>query len=119
MSQQDDRDTGRRNESLGSSFEAHSGDVGTAFEQRNASREDPDHPVKRRRWLWIGLVVLVLVAIFIIYRLTSASSSAATSSGRGQQGPAAITTGQSTTGNMNVYVDALGNGDSRGDSDPV
>ena len=108
MSQQDDRDTGRRNESLGSSFEAHSGDVGTAFEQRNASPEDPDHPVKRRRWLWIALVVLVLVAIFIIYRLTSASSSAATSSGRGQQGPAAITTGQSTTGNMNVYVDALG-----------
>jgi multidrug efflux system membrane fusion protein len=57
------------------------------------------------------LAVVALLAIFIVYRLTSPSSSkpsAGAGGGRGQQGPAAITTAETTTGNMNVYVDALG-----------
>jgi multidrug efflux system membrane fusion protein len=57
------------------------------------------------------LAVVALLAIFIVYRLTSPSSSkpsAGAVGGRGQQGPAAITTAETTTGNMNVYVDALG-----------
>jgi len=113
MSQDEYRDTGPHRETLGSSFAAHTGDTGAAFEQRNASPEDPDEGArrKRRRRFWIVLAVVALLAIFIVYRLTSPSSSkpsAGAGGGRGQQGPAAITTAETTTGNMNVYVDALG-----------
>jgi multidrug efflux system membrane fusion protein len=110
MSQEENGERGGRRDDLGSSFEAHSGDVGTAFEQQNASEEDSDRLRRRRRWKWIAIVLFVLLAIFIIYRLMSSgsSSNSAPGGGRGQMGPAAITTAQSTTGNMNVYVDALG-----------
>ena len=112
MSQDEYRDTGPHRETLGSSFAAHTGDTGAAFEQRNASPEDPDEGArrKRRRRFWIVLAVVALLAIFIVYRLTSPSSSkpsAGAVGGRGQQGPAAITTAETTTGNMNVYVDCL------------
>jgi multidrug efflux system membrane fusion protein len=110
MPQDDQRDTGPHRESLGSSFEAHTGDVGTAFEQRNATPEDPNRAARRRRWRWIWIALFVVLAIFIVYRLTSSSAkpSEGAGGGRGQQGPAAITTGESATGNMNLYVDALG-----------
>ena len=110
MSQEENGERGGRRDDLGSSFEAHSGDVGTAFEQQNVSEEDSDRLRRRRRWKWIAIVLFVLLAIFIIYRLMSSgsSSNSAPGGGRGQMGPAAITTAQSTTGNMNVYVDALG-----------
>ena len=113
MSQDDNRESGPRRESLGSSFQTHTGDVGTAFAQRNASPDDPDDRAKRRRRrIWIAVVVVVLLAIFIVYRLNSSKQSSGDSAGagggRGQEGPAAITTAETTTVNMNVYVDALG-----------
>jgi multidrug efflux system membrane fusion protein len=109
-----------RSESLGHSFEAHNGGVGPAFEEHNAT------PVKLRkrhhRWIWIaGLVVLALV-IFLIWHNSKAKSSTGANGAAGGnagarptggrhgegQGPAAITVGQTTTGNINIYDDALG-----------
>jgi multidrug efflux system membrane fusion protein len=63
--------------------------------------------------LWITLILLLLVAAFLVYHFTGSGSktsgaAAAGGGGRGQNGPAAITVDQSKTGNMNVYVDALG-----------
>ena len=41
MSQDEYRDTGPHRETLGSSFAAHTGDTGAAFEQRNAKTVKP------------------------------------------------------------------------------
>ncbi len=110
-------------ESLGHSFEAHNGGVGPSFEEHNATPEDPAKYRRRRRmWIWIGaLVVLALVIVLIWHNGHNGSTAgangpaggnagAAAHGGRGggMGGPAAITVGQSTTGNINIYVDALG-----------
>jgi membrane fusion protein, multidrug efflux system len=52
----------------------------------------------------------VLLAAFLIYYFTGRGSTPAggAAKGRGQNGPAAITVGQSTTGSISIYVDALG-----------
>jgi multidrug efflux system membrane fusion protein len=110
MAQEDSRDTRSHGEDLGQSFEAHSGNVGSAFEERNAS---PELLIKKKShtMLWIILIVVVLLAAFLVYYFTKpaeGSSTAAGGKGRGQNGPAAITVGKSTTGNINIYVDALG-----------
>jgi multidrug efflux system membrane fusion protein len=111
MAQEDSRDTRSHGEDLGQSFEAHSGNVGSAFQERNAT---PEIVVEKKSHtlLWIVLVIVALLAAFLVYHYTSpkssSSSSAAGGKGRGQNGPAAITVGQSTTGNINIYVDALG-----------
>jgi multidrug efflux system membrane fusion protein len=75
-------------------------------------------PVRnRRKWLWAGIVVFLVLAVFLVRRFTSSGpknaagtkGGAAGAAGKGPQiGPAAITTGQSTTGYINIYVDALG-----------
>jgi multidrug efflux system membrane fusion protein len=112
-----------RSEDLGPSFEAHSGNTGAAFQERNLSPEGP--PRRSRAWLWITLLLLVLVAVFLVYKYTgpknaggasgaagaSGSTGAASSGGgktRGQTGPASITVGQAKTGDINIYVQALG-----------
>ena len=110
MAQEDSRDTRLQGEDLGQSFEAHSGNVGSAFEERNAS--PPIVVKKSHTLLWIVLILLALLAAFLVYHFTSPKtpegSGAAGGRSRGQNGPAAITVGQSTTGNINIYVDALG-----------
>jgi multidrug efflux system membrane fusion protein len=110
MAQQDSQDTRSHGEDLGQSFEAHSGNVGSAFEERNAT---PEIVVvkKSHTTLWVLLILAAVVIAGLVYYFTGKSSSgggAAGAGGRGQNGPAAITVGQSTTGNINIYVDALG-----------
>ena len=109
---------------LGASFEqsnspSFSGDLGPSFEEHN--RGPKDNP--RRKWYWIGGILLLVLVIFLVHQYsgdttgTKPAAGAAGASGasggsgggrRGQQGPAAITVGKSTTGNMPVYVQALG-----------
>lgn len=110
MAQEDSRDTRSHGEDLGQSFEAHSGNVGSAFEERNASEIVVEK--KSHTGLWIILILVALLAVFLVYHFTAPKSAGGTDAAggksRGQNGPAAITVGQSTTGNINIYVDALG-----------
>jgi multidrug efflux system membrane fusion protein len=117
MAQEEHPEIRSHRDDLGQSFEAHTGDTGAAFEERNSSPLIVEH--KSHRGLWITAIVVIVLAVFLVYYFTSpksqggsanSGSGAATAGkgGRGQNGPAAITVGQSTTGNMNIYVQALG-----------
>jgi multidrug efflux system membrane fusion protein len=110
MAQEENRETGPHGEDLGHSFRAHTGDTGAAFEEHN---ETIVVVKKSHKWIWITLILILLLAAFLVYHFTGAGSTASSGTagaakGRGQNGPAAITVGQSTTGNINIYVDALG-----------
>jgi membrane fusion protein, multidrug efflux system len=108
---------GQDGPALGASFEqlnspSFSGDLGPSFEEHNQGPKDRPH----RKWYWIGGILLLVLVIFLVYHFSgdttgkAAGGSAASGGGRGrgQQGPAAITMGKSTTGDMNVYIQALG-----------
>ena len=107
MAQEDSRDTRPHGEDVGQSFEAHTGNVGSAFKERNATEvvvEEKSHTA-----IWLLLVVAVLLAVILVYYFTKpAASSTAGGKGRGQNGPAAITAGKSSTGSISEYVQALG-----------
>ena len=109
MAQQDSRDMPPQGEDLGQSFEAHNGNIGSAFEEQNAS---PELVIEKRSHatMWVILIALVLLAALLVYYLTSPKTpeGAPPGAGRGQNGPAAITIGKSASGNINMYVDALG-----------
>ena len=118
-------------ENLGSSFEAQNSQsddraLGASFEIHNSiSPEEHARIVEKRRprshtWIWVTVILLLAIVAFMTYRSHAKKSAAAANgaapgaasggarSGRGQQGPAAITVDQSKSGNINVYVDALG-----------
>ncbi len=106
----DEGPDGSRREDLGHSYRAHTGDTGAAFEEHNASVV-----VEKRSHtgLWIVLGLIALLAVALVYYFTGKSpnatgNGAAAGGGRGQNGPAAITVGESKSGNINIYVDALG-----------
>lgn len=70
-----------------------------------------------RKWVWIAALVLLAAGVFLFRDFEGGRSKNAAGSkgggagaqGRGSQaGPAAITVEQSTTGNIDIYVDALG-----------
>ncbi|HSY34172.1 MAG TPA: efflux RND transporter periplasmic adaptor subunit [Acidobacteriaceae bacterium] len=108
MALEDSRDKRPHAEDLGQSFEAHSGNVGSAFEERNASPELLVHK-KSHAVVWVIVVVAALLAVFLVYYFTKPKTGGATAGqGRGQNGPAAITVGKTAAGNINVYVSALG-----------
>ena len=108
MAQEDSRDRRPHGEDLGQSFEAHTGNVGSAFEERNASPELVEK--KSHTMIWVIVILVVLLAVFLVYYFTkpAGGSGAAAGKGRGQNGPAAITAAKSTTGSINEYVEALG-----------
>ncbi len=109
MALEDSRDKRPLADDLGQSFEAHSGNVGSAFEERNSSTVVVHR--KSHTVVWILLVVAVLLGVFLVYYFTkpkTPAGAAGAGQGRGQNGPAAITVGKTATGNINVYVTALG-----------
>ena len=65
---------------------------------------------RRRKWFWPTAAVLAILAILLIYYFyrSSQEKEAAAAKAKQPQAGAAITVGQSKTGNMNIYVDALG-----------
>jgi multidrug efflux system membrane fusion protein len=78
-------------------------------EQRQLPPPENARARPRRRWLWVACALLVLLAIFLVYRLHDGASTAAKNGAPAkQEASAAITVGQSKTGNINIYVDALG-----------
>jgi membrane fusion protein, multidrug efflux system len=62
----------------------------------------------KRTWLWwVGLVVLLIIAAVLLRRCTKPNPAAA-GGGRGQQGAPTITVGKSKSGDMGIYINALG-----------
>lgn len=111
---------------LGSEFEA-ANSVDPEHYDRTHHRVDRAAQQARRRhkWYWLAALLLVALTFVLVHRFTAtpdntktgsgagangagAQGHAAGGGGRGQQGPAAITVGQSDTGNINIYNDALG-----------
>jgi membrane fusion protein, multidrug efflux system len=58
-----------------------------------------------RRW-WVIAIALLVLALILIHHFTNEPAKAA--GGRGQQGNATITVGESRTGDIGIYVSALG-----------
>lgn len=110
-----EKDTGSPSDGrdLGTSFDEHtSHNPGSSFAAHTSS--PPDHRYvasgarRRRVWIWIGILILIALALFLVYRNSKDTSASQAGGKRGQTGPAAITVGQSKTGDINIYVDALG-----------
>ena len=106
----------RDGQDLGASFEQANSpigsDLGPSFEEHNKS--SLEHP--RRTWFWILGIGLLVLVIFLVHHYSGDTTGKAAAGdagggggkGRGQNGPATITIGQSKTGDINVYVQALG-----------
>ena len=111
---QDERDLGRSFEGQGKP--SYGGDLGVSFQQHNQSPElRVESAKKSHTWVWVVLFLAILLIVLLIVRLTrgktaggSATTSSSSGHGRGAQGPAAITVGESKTGDINIYDDALG-----------
>jgi membrane fusion protein, multidrug efflux system len=62
-----------------------------------------------RRWrLWAAALALLLILIVYHFRSITEANNAGAKSNQQEQSGAAITIGQSKTGNINIYVNALG-----------
>ncbi len=87
-------------------------DEPVAHERRGASPHeetapsDPKHAAAWYRRRWLPVVAILLLALFVLYHYTRSPPPPA--GGRPQQGNAAITAGQSRTGDLGIYINALG-----------
>ena len=71
----------------------------------DATSSDARHRVPWYRRRWIIVAAIVVVALFLLHHFTKAPPKTA---GRGAQGTATITAGESRKGDMGIYVSALG-----------
>ncbi len=80
-------------------------------QEPNEAEQTPEElrKSKRRRRRNLGIVlVCVVLALFLIYHFSRSTSGGAAGGKAGAQAPAAITVGQSRSGDINIYVTALG-----------
>ncbi|HVW69604.1 MAG TPA: efflux RND transporter periplasmic adaptor subunit, partial [Steroidobacteraceae bacterium] len=77
----------------------------TTSEHSGSPSTAPPAPPRRRR-LWIAIAAGIVLALFLLHHFTK--EPAKTAGGRGQQGNATITVGQSRSGDIGIYVNALG-----------
>ena len=70
----------------------------------------PEEPAKkpRRKWFWAVLFILLLILAFFLVRNYRKNEAAEKAKAAVKPQGASITTGQSKTGDINIYVDALG-----------
>lgn len=73
--------------------------------------DEPEHkPNPRRKWYWAAAFVLLAILVFLLvrhYRAVEKEDAAKKAAASKQQG-ASITAGQTKTGDINIYVNALG-----------
>jgi multidrug efflux system membrane fusion protein len=63
----------------------------------------------RRRLIWVAVALLAVLAVLLVYHFRSvAEKDSAGAKAKAESAGASITVGQSKTGNMSIYVDALG-----------
>jgi membrane fusion protein, multidrug efflux system len=68
----------------------------------------PKKPRKGRRiWFWLAALLLIVLALLLVYHFKKKEAAAKKAAEAKPQG-ASITTGQAKTGDINIYVDALG-----------
>lgn len=83
--------------------------LGSPQESHHASEEgNGGGRQRRRRVIWIVLAVIVAVALFLLHRSSKDTANANAAKAKAAQPPAAITMGRSKTGEMNIFVTALG-----------
>jgi multidrug efflux system membrane fusion protein len=79
--------------------------------QADTNKDEPKgKPNPRRKWYWAAALVLLVIIVFLVvrhYRKEEKEEAAKKAAASKQQG-AAITAGQSKTGDINIYVNALG-----------
>ncbi len=72
--------------------------------------EPKGKPSPRRKWYWAAAFVVLVILVFLLVRhyRTQEKEEAAKKAAAAKQQGAAITAGQSKTGDINIYVNALG-----------
>lgn len=79
-------------------------------QNESADNEPERKPNPRRKWYWAAALVLLLILAFLLvrhYRNEEKEEAAKKAAASKQQG-ASITAGESKTGDINIYVNALG-----------
>lgn len=71
-----------------------------------AGQSPENHPPRRRRFFWLAAAALLVIAFFAVRYFHDKGAAAPKSAA--EPPAAAITVGQSKTGDMNVYIQALG-----------
>jgi membrane fusion protein, multidrug efflux system len=84
--------------------EATSHNLGAGAHGAGTADAHSEVPWYRRRWVLV--VAILIIALFLLHHFTKGPAPAA--AGRNQQGNATITVGQSRTGDIGIYVNALG-----------
>ncbi len=86
--------------------EAASHDRGGGYTHGAGTPADQRSEVPWYRRTWVLVVVILIIGLFVLHHFTKSPPQAA--GGRNQQGNATITVGQSRSGDIGIYVNALG-----------
>jgi multidrug efflux system membrane fusion protein len=73
--------------------------------EQSSEEEKPRHP--RRKWFWLAALLLLVLILLLVHHFKAKEAEEKKATQAKPQG-ASITTGQAKTGDINIYVDALG-----------